>query len=90
MPQKNSVVVPGPAEFNPTDLLSIEEVAARLKADVAWVREKIRRRCPNPMPVKNLGRHLLFYWPDVCEWIRNCHRPVHAPHIRRKKLKKVA
>ena len=46
--------------FNPADLLPLEEVARRLHVDVAWVREKVRRRCPNPMPVYNLGRHLLL------------------------------
>ena len=75
----------GASAFNPSDLLSIEEVAARLKTDVAWVREKIRRRWSNPMPVYNVGRHLLFDWQQVSEWIRNCPRPVHGPHIRRKK-----
>jgi hypothetical protein len=77
-------------EFNPDDLLSIEQVAARLRTDVAWVREKIRRRCPNPMPVFNLGRHLLFSWPAICEWIRNAPRPIHAAHRRRKQEKRAA
>ena len=74
-----------PVEFNPVDLLPIEEVARRLHADVSWVREKVRRRCPYPIPVYNLGRHLLFNWAEVSEWIRKSPRPVHAPHIRRKK-----
>jgi hypothetical protein len=77
-----------PSAFNPEDLLPIEEVARRLYADVAYVREKCRRRCPNPIPVRNLGRHLLFYWPDVCEWIRNSPRPIHAAHKRRRKIQK--
>jgi len=69
----------------PDQFISIEEVARRLHADVPWVREKIRRRCPNPMPVFNLGRHLVFDWAQVVEWVRNSPRPVHAPHVRRKK-----
>jgi hypothetical protein len=73
-----------PAVFNPDDLVPIEEVARRLHTGVSWVREKIRRRCLNAMPVHNLGRHLLFHWPDVCEWIRNSPRLVHAKHTRRK------
>jgi hypothetical protein len=36
--------------FQPENLLGIEEVARRLRNDVAWVREKVRRRrrigCP--------------------------------------------
>ncbi len=74
--------------FNPDDLLPIGEIARRLHTHVSWVREKIRRRCPNPMPVHNLGRHLLFSWPSVCAWIANCPRPVHAAHPPRRKVKK--
>lgn len=88
-PKKIDAAKTGVVEFNPADLLSIEEVAGRLKTDVGWVREKVRRRCPNQMPVFNLGRHLLFHWPSVCQWIRDCPRPVHAPHRRRKIAKKV-
>lgn len=90
---KSAVAVPAvvtPVEFNPTDLLPIEEVARRLHTDVAWVREKCRRRCPRPIPVYNLGRHLVFSWSDVCDWIRSTPRPIHAAHKRRKKTKAVA
>jgi len=71
--------------FNPEDLLPIEEVARRLHVDAAWVREKVRRRCSNPIPVYNLGRHLLFDWTQVSEWIRSTPRPIHAAHRRRTK-----
>jgi hypothetical protein len=75
------------AEYNPADLLSIKEVADRLRATPEWVREKIRRRCPNPMPVMNLGNHLLFHWPQVCAWMAEVGRgTAHAPHIRSKKV----
>jgi hypothetical protein len=87
---KRKLFVAPSAEFNAEDLLPIAEVARRLHADVAWVREKCRRRCPNPIPVYNLGRHLLFDWRQVSEWIRNCPRPIHAPHVRRKNLKAAA
>lgn len=99
MPLKRLAIVataagsPTPAPlFNPNDLLSIDEVALRLRADVSWVREKIRRRCPNPMPCFNVGRHLLFHWPAVCAWIASSPRPIHAAHPprRRKKLAKAA
>ncbi len=76
--------------FNDEDLLPIEELARRLHHDVAWVREKCRRRCPNPIPVFNVGRHLLFDWTQVSEWIRSTPRPIHARHVRRKKLEKKA
>ena len=72
--------------FNPSDLLPIEEVAKRLHSEVSWVREKIRRRCPNPMPVYSLGRHLLFEWSSVCAWIRETGRgQAHMKHHRTRK-----
>jgi hypothetical protein len=73
-----SVVIP------PENLIPIEELAKRLHQTEAWVREKCRRRCPNPIPVYNLGRHLLFDWTQVSEWIRAISRPVHLRHVRRK------
>lgn len=82
-PKKIVVAAAASASSASTPFLSIEEVAARLRADVGWVREKIRRRCPNPMPVFNLGRHLLFDWAQVEQWVRNSPRPVHAAHKRR-------
>jgi len=90
--QKNApaAAVPISAPFSPDDLIAIEELAKRLHNTEAWVREKIRRRCQNPMPVHNLGRHLLFHWPAVCTWIQASPRPVHMKHVRRKKEKKAA
>jgi hypothetical protein len=71
-------------QSSPCDqFISIEEVARRLHANVGWVREKIRRRSPNPMPVFNLGRHLVFDWQQVCDWVRKSPRPIHAAHKRR-------
>jgi hypothetical protein len=88
--QKNApAVVLSSAPIPPEDLISIEELVKRLHTDVQWVREKCRRRCPNPIPVWNLGRHLLFDWVQVSDWIRNSPRPVHAHHKRRKKTKDV-
>src|SRR5882762_9849005 len=86
MPQKSFAIdAPQAASLAPEQFISIEEVARRLHTDVAWVREKTRRRCPNPIPVYNLGRHLLFDWTQVSEWIRNAPRPAHALHRRRTK-----
>lgn len=88
---KNAVATSVSVEpFDPSEMVSIEEVAARLRTDVAWVREKIRRRCPYPMPVYNLGRHLLFDWKAISDWVRNAPRPVHAAHRRRKARREAA
>jgi hypothetical protein len=83
-------VLPIAAIAPETSFLTIEEVAEKLRKNVNWVREKIRRRCPNPMPVHNSGRHLLFEWTAVVEWVRNSPRPVHAAHKRRKHAEKAA
>jgi hypothetical protein len=67
------------------EFVPIEVIARRLHNDVGWVREKIRRRCANPMPVHNVGRHLLFVWSEVTQWVRNSPRPIHAKHRKKKK-----
>lgn len=84
---KSTIAAIQPVAIPPVvdQFISLEEVARRLHADVNWVREKIRRRCSNPIPVFNLGRHLLFDWQQVSEWVRNSPRPVHAAHLRLKK-----
>jgi len=77
----------------PENIMVAERVAQLLRPDLspevgrAWVQEKCRRRCPNPMPVRNVGRHLLFDWVLVSEWIASSPRPVHATHVRSKKKK---
>jgi hypothetical protein len=85
MAPKISVVPVSSTAIPPENLIPIEELARRLHVDVQWVREKCRRRCPNPIPVMNAGRHLLFDWVQVSEWLRNLPRPVHASHRRRTK-----
>jgi hypothetical protein len=75
-----------PVEFHPADLVPVEEVAKRLHVEVTWIREKVRRRSPNPMPCYNLGRHLLFSWPDVSNWIRETGRGV--PHMKHHRTRK--
>jgi hypothetical protein len=81
--KKNMPVVPSTGEIPPENLITIEELAKRLHQTESWVREKCRRRSPNPIPVYNLGRHLLFDWIQVSEWIRNSPRPIHSAHKRR-------
>jgi len=55
-----SALMSSSAAIPPENLIAIEELANGLQKPVGWVREKCRRRCPNPIPVHNLGRHLLF------------------------------
>jgi len=56
----------------PEDILTPDELAARLKVGVAWVYEKTRSggKYGRPLPVLRCGRYLRFSWTDVCEWLR--------------------
>jgi len=55
--------------INPNDILTPEEVAARLKVPESWVYEKTRARCRNPMPCLRLGRYIRFDWNAVITWL---------------------
>lgn len=56
--------------LDPSQILTLDEIAARLKTSRRWVYEKSRRRCLDPLPVVRIGRYLRFYWPDVSAWLR--------------------
>ncbi len=51
-------------------ILTKEQIAARLQVPPAWVYEKTRRRCINPIPVMKIGRYLRFDWAVVVDWLR--------------------
>jgi len=55
--------------LRPEDILTPEEVAARLKVPESWVYEKTRARCRNPMPCLRLGRYIRFDWNAVINWL---------------------
>jgi predicted DNA-binding transcriptional regulator AlpA len=66
------------------DILTPEQLAKRLQVGVSWVYEKSRPRGShdrNPLPVLRCGRYLRFYWPDVCQWLRNGAKE-HATSVR--------
>jgi predicted DNA-binding transcriptional regulator AlpA len=67
-----SVVSTAPRVIDPSQILTLEEVAARLKVSPRWCYEKSRRRCLNPIPAIRIGRFLRFNWLDVSEWLRRC------------------
>jgi hypothetical protein len=56
-----------PTPIAPADILTVNELAARLKVQPTWVYENQRR--DNPMPALHCGRYLRFSWPVVCEWL---------------------
>jgi len=55
--------------LRPEDILTPEELAARLKVRKTWVYEQTRSRNPNPLPRLNTGRYLRFDWAKVVEWL---------------------
>jgi excisionase family DNA binding protein len=65
------------ATLKPEDILTPEEIAARLKVSKRWVYEKTRGRCPDPIPCLRLGRYIRFDWNQVVEWLmsKNGTRP---------------
>jgi excisionase family DNA binding protein len=59
------------ATLKPEDILTPEELAARLKVPKSWVYEKTRSRGrnQNPLPCLRLGRYIRFDWTKVVEWL---------------------
>ena len=53
----------------PTDILTVEELAARLKVNPSWVYEN--QRSHHPVPALHCGRYLRFSWTAVCAWLAN-------------------
>lgn len=64
-----------PVPISPTDLLTPEELASRLKVAPSWVFEqtrarwKIRNKDKPPLPVIRIEKYLRFSWVQVCEWL---------------------
>jgi predicted DNA-binding transcriptional regulator AlpA len=59
------------AVINPTDILTVPELAARLKVRPTWVYEHLRARDENPLPVIRVGKYLRFSWVSVCAWLQS-------------------
>jgi excisionase family DNA binding protein len=66
----SSVPVVAALAIDPQQILTIDELATRLKTSRRWVYEKSRRRCNNPLPVIRIGRYLRFNWIDVSTWLQ--------------------
>lgn len=54
---------------NPTDILTPDELAERLKTSKSWVFEMTRQRQRNPIPHYKIGRYLRFNWQEVRGWL---------------------
>ena len=59
-----------PFPIDPSHILTLAELAERLKVSERWVYEKSRRRCLNPLPAIRIGRYLRFDWIEVSAWLR--------------------
>jgi predicted DNA-binding transcriptional regulator AlpA len=60
--------------MKPEDILTPKQLAERLQVKTSWVYEMCRGRASyreKPMPCMRIGKYLRFYWPDICEWMRN-------------------
>lgn len=56
-----------PIAIAPADILTVGELAERLKVEPSWVYEN--QRGLRPLPALHCGRYLRFSWPAVCEWL---------------------
>jgi hypothetical protein len=52
------------------EVIDAEELAARWKVPVSWVRTNCQTRCADPIPHVKLGRYARFCWgsPEIHEW----------------------
>ena len=52
------------------EVLTAEELAARLRVPVTWVRQQVRTRAADPIPHFRLGRYVRFAWgsPELARW----------------------
>jgi predicted DNA-binding transcriptional regulator AlpA len=57
--------------FNADEVLTVRELAKRLKVKPAWIYEKRRARefDSDPLPAIDLGRYLRFRWADIAAWL---------------------
>jgi excisionase family DNA binding protein len=56
--------------IDPSQILTLKEVAERLKVSERWVYEKTRRRSQNPLPCFRIGRYMRFDWTRVSAWLQ--------------------
>jgi len=59
--------------MNPEDILTPEQLAARLQVSKSWVFEQTRNRGKvrneRPLPCIRLGKYLRFSWEQVSRWM---------------------
>jgi predicted DNA-binding transcriptional regulator AlpA len=70
VPKKSEIGAFHQNPIDPSQILTLAELAERLKVSERWVYEKSRRRCLNPLPIIRIGRYLRFNWLEVSAWLR--------------------
>lgn len=56
--------------FQMNELLTINELAARLKVNLSWLYSKTRIKGKDSIPVYRLGKYLRFREDEVMDWIQ--------------------
>lgn len=62
------------APISAEEILTVEDLAARLRLPPGWIYEKCRKGGNHgqaPFPRIKCGRYLRFVWSDVCRWLRD-------------------
>lgn len=65
------ISIPAVTPVDPANILTLDQLAARLQVKPRWVYEKSRRRCHDPLPAIRIGRYLRFNWLDVSAWLHS-------------------
>jgi hypothetical protein len=60
-----------PALVKPEDILTVAELAARLKVPPSWVYKHVAKSRKNQLPVLRCDGFLRFEWPAVVAWLRS-------------------
>jgi hypothetical protein len=72
-PTKSVAVLPAvvpSTTLDPADILTVAELASRLKVRETWVYETLRtRKKSNSLPYFKVGKYLRFSWRAVCLWL---------------------
>jgi excisionase family DNA binding protein len=69
VPELPPVVVPA-VPISPDDVLTLAEVADRLKQPPSTIYSLTRSRSVRRLPHMRCGKRLLFSWSQVSEWLR--------------------
>ena len=51
------------------ELLTVEELAERLRVPVSWIYDKTRRKGPDSIPCLRVGKYLRFDAGAVMSWL---------------------